>query len=74
MLKVESRIYVLTSNGEKEIQLCVGDITALPLEDKVDVIVISAFPSKCLVNYFNNNPCKSYNYYVQRIVCNIIYE
>ena len=59
MLKVESRIYVLTSNGEREIQLCVGDITALPLEDKVDVILISAFPSKCLVINFNNNPYNS---------------
>ena len=62
-LKVQSRMYVLTSNGEREIQLCVGDITALPVEDKVDVILISAFPSKWFcytnvvsvsINFFSN--------------------
>ena len=35
---------VTTDTGECQIQLCVGDITALPKEDKVDVLVTSAFP------------------------------
>ena len=47
-LSVADRLYVVTSHGESEIQLCVGDITALPLEDKVDVVMISAFPSEFL--------------------------
>lgn len=36
-------IKVLTQTGECEIQLCLGDITKLELEDKVDVIMVSAF-------------------------------
>ena len=44
-LNVHDRIYVLTPEGEREIQLCVGDITQLPVEEKVDIILISAFPS-----------------------------
>ena len=43
-LQTASRMYVMTSSGEKEIQLCVGDITALPVEEKVDVIMVSSFP------------------------------
>lgn len=35
---------VETDIGECQIQLCVGDITSLPKEDKVDVLVLSAFP------------------------------
>ena len=45
-LIVENRIYVPTYNGEKEIQLCLGDITMLPVEDKVDVILVSALPGE----------------------------
>ena len=44
-LDVHDRIYVLTPEGEREIQLCVGDITHLPVEEKVDIILVSSFPS-----------------------------
>lgn len=49
-LITESRLYVWTPGGEREIQLCVGDITALPVEDKVDIVMVSAFPSKSTLN------------------------
>ena len=45
-LKVESDI------GECQIQLCVGDITTLPKEDGVDILVISAFPGRLIENTF----------------------
>ena len=43
-LVIDSRVYVPTPNGDREIQLCIGDITALPIEDKADVLCISCFP------------------------------
>ena len=43
-LTTEERIYVRTHNGEREIQLCLGDITMLPKEEAVDVIIVSAYP------------------------------
>ncbi|XP_064629100.1 uncharacterized protein LOC135488421 isoform X2 [Lineus longissimus] len=43
-LLVKSTIEVPTPNGHYKIQLLVGDITALPLQDKVDIIMVSAFP------------------------------
>ncbi|XP_030852601.1 uncharacterized protein LOC100890762 [Strongylocentrotus purpuratus] len=42
-LIVANSIKVLTQNGECRVDLCLGDITRLPMEDKMDVIVISAF-------------------------------
>lgn len=44
-------MYIATADGDREIQLCVGDITQLPPSDKVDVIFISAFPSKLSINF-----------------------
>ena len=44
---VQDSIKVLTQNGECQIDLCFGDITKLQREDKVDVIVVSAFQSEC---------------------------
>lgn len=46
-LEVASRIYVSTKGGEREIQLCVGDITTV--KETVDVILVSAFPSKGII-------------------------
>jgi len=45
-LRVASTLFVPTSEDTRVIQLCFGDITGLSVEDKVDVILISAFPSK----------------------------
>ncbi|XP_071509804.1 uncharacterized protein [Diadema antillarum] len=42
-LIVSNSIKVLTQNGQCQIDLCLGDITKLPMKDKVDVIVVSAF-------------------------------
>ncbi|ELT94093.1 hypothetical protein CAPTEDRAFT_227952 [Capitella teleta] len=42
-MEVCSRAFILTQHGEREIQLCLGDITALPLTQKVDIIIVSAF-------------------------------
>lgn len=47
-LKVHNRIFVLTHEGEREIQLCVGDITHLPVEEKVDIIIVSSFPGESI--------------------------
>ncbi|XP_071958716.1 uncharacterized protein [Antedon mediterranea] len=40
---VSDTITVITQNGSCEIDLCFGDITKLEQQDKVDVIMISAF-------------------------------
>jgi hypothetical protein len=47
-LLVKSTIDVPTPNGHYKIQLLVGDITALPPQDKVDIIMVSAFPGRLL--------------------------
>lgn len=48
-LVTHSRILVSTRNGEREIQLCLGDITRLSMDEKVDVILVSAYPSNSLI-------------------------
>ena len=50
-LSVVDRLEVYTSNGECEIQLCFGSVTKLEKKEKVDVLVVSAFPGMCLVNF-----------------------
>ncbi|KAK3763175.1 hypothetical protein RRG08_035857 [Elysia crispata] len=42
-LQRKDRIKLSTPMGEREVQLWVGDITQLPLEDQVDMIFTSAF-------------------------------
>ena len=49
-LVVHDTLTLTTDNGESKIQLCIGDITKLPKQDEVDVLVVSAFPGKLLVN------------------------
>ena len=46
---IADTLIVKSDIGECQIQLCVGDITALPREDAVDVLVISAFPGKFIL-------------------------
>jgi len=43
-LTVEDTIPLWTPTGTYEIQLLYGDITKLSQEDKVDIIMVSAFP------------------------------
>ena len=43
---VADTIKVTNEIGESEIQICVGNIIKLPKEEKVDVLVISAFPGR----------------------------
>ena len=43
---IADRIKVTTDIGDCQIQLCIGNIIKLPREDKVDVLVISAFPGR----------------------------
>ena len=45
-LIVHDTIKVLTQNGECKIDLCLGDITSLKREEKVDVVMVSAFRGK----------------------------
>jgi hypothetical protein len=42
-ITVQDTITVETSFGKHDIELCYGDITALPMEEKVDIIMVSAF-------------------------------
>ena len=69
-LVVHDTLTLTTENGESKIQLCIGDITKLPKQDEVDVLVVSAFPGKLLVNiwcgnqfYLTVNPSKSVRKY-----------
>lgn len=43
-LIVHDALHLKTDIGTCQIELCVGDITKLRREDKVDVVVVSAFP------------------------------
>ena len=45
-LLTKDEIEVATSNGPCKIQLAYGSVTSLPKEEEVDVLVVSAFPSK----------------------------
>ena len=49
-LIVHDTLSLTTENGVSKIQLCIGDITKLPREEKVDVLVVSAFPGKFVTN------------------------
>ena len=42
-LLVKDTLTVVTPSGECKIELCLGDITKLSQQDKVDVILISAY-------------------------------
>ena len=45
-LIIHDALTLTTENGESKIQLCIGDITKLPKQDEVDVLIVSAFPGK----------------------------
>lgn len=59
-LHIANRMFVVTSSGEREIQLCIGDLTTLPKEEKVDVVMVSAFPSifSVLLHFINKTTLK----------------
>ncbi|XP_072027087.1 uncharacterized protein [Amphiura filiformis] len=43
-LLVHNSLEVNTNHGNCRIELCIGDITKLPVSDQVDVVLVSAFP------------------------------
>lgn len=43
-LRIADTIFVPTQLGEYQIQLCYGDITKV--EEKVDIVMVSAFPGE----------------------------
>ena len=45
-LLIHDEICINADIGVCKIQLCIGDITKLPKEESVDVLVVSAFPGK----------------------------
>ena len=49
-LIIHDTLSLTTETGVSKIQLCIGDITKLPREEKVDVLVVSAFPGKLVTN------------------------
>ena len=50
-LLLKEKIQVETNHGPCEIHLNFGSITKLDKKDKVDVLVVSAFPGKFFVRY-----------------------
>ena len=56
-LHPDNVIQLWTRNGDCEIQLLSGDITRLPVAQKMDILMVSAFPgtytifSSCHVEY-----------------------
>ena len=42
-IRVQDSVTVDTSFGSHVVELCYGDITQLPVEEKVDIIMVSAF-------------------------------
>ena len=51
--KVDSLI-LSTTHGPCEIQLLLGDITKLSMQDKVDLLIVSAFPRELLLKIINS--------------------
>ena len=47
----EHVIELWTRNGTHRIELLSGDITALPMEDKVNIFMASAFPGRLFQSY-----------------------
>jgi hypothetical protein len=45
-LVLKEKICVASPQGTSEVQLLFGDITKLPMEEKVDYLFTSAFPGK----------------------------
>lgn len=55
-LDPEHVIELWTRNGSHKIELWSGDITLLPLDQKVDIIMVSAFPGTVMAvvkNFFH---------------------
>ncbi|XP_062583061.1 uncharacterized protein LOC134244823 [Saccostrea cucullata] len=42
-ISIQDSITVETTFGEHVIELCYGDITELPVEEKMDIVMVSAF-------------------------------
>ena len=45
-LVLKKKICLTTPQGVSEVQLLFGDITQLPVDEKVDAIFVSAFPGE----------------------------
>ena len=45
-LVLKEKICLTTPQGVSEVQLLFGDITQLPVEEKVDTVFVSAFPGE----------------------------
>ena len=54
-LFLQKSITVSTNRGEKYIELHVGDITELPVCEKVDFLLVSAFKGLLNINMSTNN-------------------
>lgn len=55
-IRVVNALDVKTDIGKCVIQLCIGDITALPKQDKVDILVLSAFPGTFYISKLLKRP------------------
>ena len=65
-LIIHDTITLTTVSGVSKIQLCIGDITKLPKEEQVDVLVVSAFPGETVKTITR---CQSANIHLTH--CNI---
>lgn len=70
-LIVHDTLSLTTETGVSKIQLCIGDITKLPREEKVDVLVVSAFPGKLVINT-DYNMHNSNQQFTKPLTCEII--
>ena len=47
-MEILESLLIASAGSERRVDLCAGDLTAIPPEDKVDVLVVSAFPDDYL--------------------------
>lgn len=66
-IRIQNSISVVTSFGEHVVELCYGDITKLPVEEKMDIVMVSAFIGRSIPNITLGRVCQS-----NRAVCTVL--
>lgn len=66
-IRIQNSISVVTSFGEHVVELCYGDITKLPVEEKMDIVMVSAFIGRSIPNITLGRVCQSI-----RAICTVL--